>query len=389
MDPTWLLLLLPLASLTGYWLGRRDDQRSSGQRVDRLSRNYFRGLNLLLNEQTDKALQIFIEIAEFDGDTLETQLALGNLFRRRGELDRAIRLHENLARRPLLSAEQRVNALLELGEDYRRAGLLDRAEALYLEVVAIDRRAFAAIERLIEIYEQEQEWQKALDMAARHEELTEQRDPSRAAHYLCELAELALRQGQTAKADELVTQASSIAPSSLRPSLLRSEMHRKCNQPEAALHSLRQAAALDPVFIPEIVRGIEETAQGMSDAAQASALLAELVPRDRGASALLSLGRILRRSEGAEAERSLYVERLAARPSVRVLKELLASDVRKAELDESPLLRISVDVLAGYLERKPSYQCQRCGFRGKTLHWQCPSCKRWDSTKPVPTGQGE
>ena len=162
-----LWLLLPIAAWSGYLVGRRGSERSSGERFSQLSQTYFSGLNYLLNEQPDKALEVFLKIAELDSDTFETQLALGNLFRRRGETDRAIRLHQDLYSRPKLSAEQRTIALVELGEDYMRAGLLDRAEALYTDLLAIDQHAPAALRHLISIYQQERDWNRAIEMAQR------------------------------------------------------------------------------------------------------------------------------------------------------------------------------------------------------------------------------
>jgi len=151
-------LLLPVAAGLSWYFARRGSERVSGQQVDRLRANYFRGLNYLLNEQPDKAIEVFLQIAEVDSDTVETHLALGNLFRRRGEVDRAIRVHQNLIARPTLAPEQKTAALLELGEDYMRAGLLDRAETLFSDLVGIDVRAASALRHLISIYQQERDW---------------------------------------------------------------------------------------------------------------------------------------------------------------------------------------------------------------------------------------
>lgn len=389
MDPAWLLLLLPLASASGFWLGRRQQDRDRGHEVDRLSRSYFRGLNLLLNEQTDKALQVFLEIAELDSDTLETQLALGNLFRRRGELDRAIRLHQALSQKPLLSAEQRVQALLELGEDFARAGLLDRAEALYLDVLRLEPRARLALERLLGIYEHERDWPKALEILEQLERQCGHSEPGRAAHYLAEMGEQALADARLEQAQSFAQQAVARAPMSFRPYALSTRIALKRGDGAGAIDMLQAAARLELIFMPELVGLIELAASMPGQAAACVALLQELIPKDQSVAALLSLGRMLRQSDGIELERRLYVERLGAKPSVRVLKELLAADARKAEIEESPLLKLSIDVLSAYLERKPAYQCQRCGFRGKELYWQCPSCKVWDSTRPVPAGAGE
>ena len=148
-------------------MGRRGGERHSDTQVSRLSTTYFRGLNYLLNEQPDKAIELFLHIAELDKDTFETQVALGHLFRRRGEVDRAIRLHQALVQRPGLSDQQRVQALLALGEDYMRSGLLDRAETVFSDLVALDMRAPLALRHLIGIYQSERDWDKAIENARR------------------------------------------------------------------------------------------------------------------------------------------------------------------------------------------------------------------------------
>ena len=165
-----LFLLLPVAAFSGWVLGRRRSERTSGARVSELSTSYFRGLNYLLNEQQDKAIEVFLKLADINRDTVETHLALGNLFRRRGEVDRAIRVHQALIARQNLSRDEKTVALLELGEDYMRAGLLDRAETLFTDLVAMDALAPSALRHLIGIYQHERDWGQAIEHAQRLEQ---------------------------------------------------------------------------------------------------------------------------------------------------------------------------------------------------------------------------
>ena len=165
----WFFLFLPLAALSGWIIGRRGGQRHGDTQVSRLSSTYFRGLNYLLNEQQDKAIEVFLQIAAVDKDTVETQFALGHLFRRRGEVDRAIRLHQSLVARPGLSDEQKTRAVLALGEDYMRAGLLDRAETLFTDLVRMGVLAPQALRHLISIYQAERDWGKAIEHARQFE----------------------------------------------------------------------------------------------------------------------------------------------------------------------------------------------------------------------------
>ena len=185
------LLLIPAAAAAGWLAGRRGGEIKGGARVSRLSNTYFRGLNYLLNEQQDKAIEIFLQIAEVDKDTVETQFALGHLFRRRGEVDRAIRLHQNLVARIGLSEEQKTRAVLALGEDYMRAGLLDRAETLFTDLVKMGVHAPQALRQLIAIYQFERDWYKAIDHALEYEKTSGEPMGRVIAHFHCELAEKA------------------------------------------------------------------------------------------------------------------------------------------------------------------------------------------------------
>jgi len=191
MDPINLLwLLLPVAALSGWYLGqRRADPGRDGGRERGLRSDYFKGINYLLNEQPDKAIEVFIKVLEVDQETVETHLALGNLYRRRGEVDRAIRIHQNLVARNTLSPEQRYEALLELGQDYLSAGLLDRAENLFKELAEASHYRVQALRQLIDIYEQEKDWDQAISCARQLERATGNQLGPVIAHYQCEQAE--------------------------------------------------------------------------------------------------------------------------------------------------------------------------------------------------------
>ena len=185
----WFVVLVPLAALAGWVTGRRGGERHRDSQVSKLSTTYFRGLNYLLNEQPDKAIELFLHIAELDKDTFETQVALGHLFRRRGEVDRAIRLHQALVQRPDLNDAQKVQALLALGEDYMRSGLLDRAETVFSDLARIDQRAPQALRHLIGIYQAERDWEKAIENATRFEAATGEAMGKLVGQFECELAD--------------------------------------------------------------------------------------------------------------------------------------------------------------------------------------------------------
>jgi lipopolysaccharide biosynthesis regulator YciM len=189
MNATDLLwLLLPLAAASG-WLAARFEQKRHARQSFDLPSAYFKGLNFLLNEQPDKAIEVFMRVLEVNSDTVETHLALGNLFRRRGEVERAIRIHQNLIARPTLDKEQRSHALLELGQDYLKAGLFDRAENLFLELAEIRAHSEQALKLLLHIYQQEKEWEKAISITRKLARVSGKNLDEMIAHFYCELAD--------------------------------------------------------------------------------------------------------------------------------------------------------------------------------------------------------
>ena len=258
-----LLLLLPVAVYLGWWLARTLDRRSSNKRNQLFSNQYFQGLNYLLNEQPDKAIQVFLELAEVNQDTVETHMALGSLFRRRGEVDRAIRFHQNIIAKPGLEPEQRTQALLELGEDYMRAGLLDRAERLFAELIETDAHTPSALRSLLEIYQQEKDWEKALEQAQRLEQVSGEHMGGVMAQFCCEMAEAALADNDRERARRHLRQARRHDPRCIRARFVLAELSAQEGDYKAALelyYSARELKAAGlrsqkPGWTEEIIQG--------------------------------------------------------------------------------------------------------------------------------------
>ncbi len=381
-------LLLPLAAFSGYLIGRRGSERSSGAKFSQLSQTYFSGLNYLLNEQPDKALEVFLKIAEMDSDTFETQLALGNLFRRRGETDRAIRLHQDLYSRPKLSAEQRSIALQELGEDYMRAGLLDRAEALYTDLLSIGSQAPVALKHLIAIYQQERDWTRAIEMATKLDQLKGGGN-ALIAQFHCELAESARTQGATDDARRSAMQALRIDPKCVRARILLGRIERKSERMDLAIEHFEAAAETDPDFLPEVLPELLDAFEAQSACHQASEFLDRMLVRDRGVSAMLARSAMIERMQSRNEAITFLADRLHQRPSVRGVLKIIDLSFAGEQGNRAEAVGLVRELLHRLLDRKPGYRCNRCGFSPRALHWQCPSCKSWGSIKPVPGMAGE
>ncbi|QDH71786.1 lipopolysaccharide assembly protein LapB [Marilutibacter alkalisoli] len=377
----WFFLLLPIAALSGWVVGRRGGQRHSDTQVSRLSTTYFRGLNYLLNEQPDKAIELFLHIAELDKDTFETQVALGHLFRRRGEVDRAIRLHQALVQRPGLSDQQKVQALLALGEDYMRSGLLDRAETVFSDLVALDR-APLALRHLIGIYQSERDWDKAIENARRYEDATGEPMGKLIAQFECELANRQLSSGDAATARAAVARAYEADANSVRAGMIEGRIEVEAGNDAAAIRAFERVARSDPDYLPEVLPALLACYERTGESTGARAFLSEMCEHYRGIAPVLALTHMIEAQDGVPAARAWLAQQLKDRPSVRGEAALI--DLTLAEgADPLATLNDLKHITDQLLVRNPSYRCGRCGFGARSHHWQCPSCKEWGSVKPL------
>ena len=378
----WFVLLLPLAALTGWVVGRRGGQRHGDTQVSRLSSTYFRGLNYLLNEQPDKAIELFLHIAELDKETFETQVALGHLFRRRGEVDRAIRLHQGLVQRNDLSDQQRVLALLALGEDYMKSGLLDRAETVFTDLARIDERAPQALKHLLGIYQAERDWERAIDNATRYEEVTGEPMGKLVAQFECELAERHRANGELDAARAAIARAYQADAGSVRAGILEGRIEAGAGNPDAAIRAYERAARHDPDYLPEFLPSLLACYGEVGDTAGARAFLAEMSEHYRGIAPVLALTGLIEAQEGSQAARDYLGRQLKDRPSVRGEAALIDLTLAVGA-DSTATLHDLKHITDQLLVRNPSYRCTRCGFGARTHHWQCPSCKEWGTVKPL------
>ncbi|MFT4199067.1 MAG: lipopolysaccharide assembly protein LapB [Pseudoxanthomonas sp.] len=378
----WFILFVPLAALTGWVIGRRGGQRHNEGQVSRLSTTYFRGLNYLLNEQPDKAIELFLHIAELDKETFETQVALGHLFRRRGEVDRAIRLHQGLVQRGELSDAQRVQALLALGEDYMKSGLLDRAETVFTDLARIDQRAPQALRHLIGIYQAERDWEKAIDNAVRYEQVTGESMGKLVAQFECELAERHRIANDIPAARAAIARAYQADAKSVRAGIIEGRLEADAGNPEAAIKAFERAARHDPDYLPEVLAGLLDAYRKTGDLSGARAFLSEMAEHYRGIAPVLALTQLVEQQDGVPAARAYLARQLKDRPSVRGEAALI--DLTLAEgVDPQATLQDLKHITDQLLVRNPSYRCTRCGFGARTHHWQCPSCKEWGTVKPL------
>lgn len=378
-----LWLLLPVAAASGWFAARRSMTKKDKKRCFDVNSDYFKGLNYLLNEQPDKAIEVFVRMAEVDNDTAETHLALGSLFRRRGEVDRAIRIHQNLIARPTLSQDQRAHALFELGEDYMKAGLLDRAEQLFQELIGLKLLIPSSLLHLVDIYQQEQDWGKAIEFSLQYDQETGQKSGELIAQYYCELAEKSLVKGDTQQFQQCVEQAYQHDENCVRASMLLADREKKNeNYPDAIKHYML-ATQQDAAFIPVIVASLRECHEKVGSHEDMSAFLDNVLVEYNGITPVLYKTEEILEREGEQKAMAFMTEQLRQKPSVRGLQWLIEHGLSKSEGKAKDNLTILRDLMKSLLENNPIYECHQCGFTGKSMHWQCPGCKHWGTVKPI------
>jgi len=384
-----LWFLLPVAAASGWIMARRSRSSPPRDRARAINPDYFQGINFLLNEQPDKAIEVFIRMLEVDSDTVETHLALGNLFRRRGEVDRAIRIHQNLIARPTLNKSQRSAALLELGQDYMRAGWLDRAESLFDELLEGGLHTQPALRHLLDIYQQEKEWEKAIAIAKRIGSETNQPMHPIIAQFQCELAEKALKVSDDNQASQALKRALSHDKRCVRASLLQGRMALAADNCKAALKAFRQIEEQDIDYLPEILEQMRHCYEQTHTLDAFKDYLRDIIGRYEGISPVLMLADVLARTEGESVAVEFMTVQLRKRPSVRGLGRLIGLNLVGSSGKGKDDLLILRDLVEQLLKNKPIYKCGHCGFAGKTLHWQCPTCKEWNTVKPIHGVEGE
>lgn len=373
-DPVWLLLGLPLAFMLG-WGASRLDLRQLRAENRNVPKAYFKGLNFLLNEQQDKAIDAFIEAVQNDPDTSELHFALGNLFRRRGEYDRAVRVHEHLLSRGDLSQKDRERAQHALALDFLKAGLLDRAEAALerLEGTPFESQARLA---LLAIYERSRDWPRATAIASRMHGAGQGDFSARHAHYLCEQA-LERAGSDPAGACALLEKARDTAPDAPRPRIELARLQQRQGRPEAAASTLKALASEAPAALPLAAALWVETAQASGQTAQALDLLQQHYAKAPSLDVLDAIVALTAATPGqADAQGRLwYLRHLEIEPSLVAAAKWIAGERLEHE-QYHPQVQRALDHATLPLTR---YRCAACGFEARQHFWQCPGCQSWDS----------
>ncbi len=389
MPVEWLLILLPITLTAGWWIGRRkrltEDDASPGD----FSSKYFQGLNYLLNEQPDKAIEIFIKMIEVDKETVETHFTLGNLFRRRGEVDRAIRIHQNLIARPSLTKKHKEQALYELGLDYMSAGILGRAETVFLELVETDSKKVQALKELLDIYQQEKDWSKGVETLKKYQSATGENQKATIAQFYCELAEEAKQKSDEKLLRQFAKEALLHDKNCVRASLISGKAEMAAGNYESAMVAYKKVENQDADYLPEVIEPILTCGEKLGIEKDIIVYLKEVLDRHGGISTMIALANLIQKQGGDKDAITFVVAQLRKRPSVRGLNRLIELSLFRTEGPAKENLLLLKDLTTELLENRAVYKCHQCGFAGKSMHWLCPGCTSWNSIKPIQGVEGE
>ena len=379
----WWLLGFPLFFGLG-WIAARIDIRHLVHESRALPRSYFKGLNFLLNEQPDKAIEAFIEVVKVDPETIELHFALGSLFRRRGEYDRAIRMHQNLLERADLGADQKASALAELGQDYLKAGILDRAEEVFKKLEKSPQPG-PARRHLREIYEQEKDWPRAIEMSKMVES-----DPRDLAQYYCELAASESTQSRPEAARRQLEAALDANRKCVRASLQLGDLERHQGNLERAIENWKRVESQDPAYLALVAQRLAEAHRETGRAEEGLTLLAGYLERYPSLDLLDSVFQQTLEAKGPEAAYRMVRDELRRNPTLLGLDRLLEAQIIGASTpDRRRDLELVRNLVHGHTRRLARYRCETCGFKARQFHWRCPACGGWETYPPRRTEEFE
>lgn len=386
---TWWLFALPIVFALG-WVGARWDMRLEKREneIERLAqqKSTFKGLNLLLNEEPDKAIDALVQIAQLDPETTELHFALGSLFRRRGETERAIRVHQHLANREDLPSRHRDHAAYELGRDFLRAGLLDRAETSLNRVSTDSKYGIPAKESLLEMYQVEKDWAKAIISSNELEVLQGKSRQKEIAHFNCELAEEALRRKDIATAERHINLAMQSVPSHPRATILQGDCLVAQNQLEKAISAWALIAQNHPAYLALVADRWIDVHKALSKADEGLQVLVDALKTQAGGELLDITFKHVMALRGVPQAEALMTDVMRHTPSLSAMALRVQARLTLAEVAQNDKAAQEFKASYGLLKQRTNtlarYTCGNCGFRARRFYWQCPGCNHWESYSP-------
>lgn len=377
-----LALLLPLAAVSGWYAAVKHMQRQSANNLNRRNHAYFQGLNHLLSERPDKALDVFVYLLEEGSETVETHLTLGSLFRRRGEVDRAIAIHKRLLDRTGLNDDDHQHVHYELAMDYMGAGLYDRAESLFMDLIDGSYEK-SAIEQLLNIYQQEKDWLSAIQFKRKLDLVGEIPRGESVAQFYCELALESFHQGDIGKAHGFIDSALKEDSSCVRASLIEANISISQSLYFEALESLKRVENQNPAYLTEVLSPLANCFDKLQKSDEKINYLKHLHSQFSVPEITAQIAALLENKDGNKKAIEFLFETLDDKASIQGMNALISRLVASSNGENKKILSKLREFSTKLMSSQAMYRCERCGFSGKEIHWRCPGCNHWETIKPV------
>ena len=376
--PIWSLAIIPVA-IGFLWLLFRTKQ-SHRRKQSTLSSEYFKGLDYLLNDEQGKALDVFVKLVESDWDTIDMHFTLGKIYRKNGEMDKAIKIHQGLIARPSLPERYRSKILLELGYDYLGAGWFDRAEGLFKEVLMQDEKSEEARQNLILIYQQEKDWFKAIDIAVDLYSGNPSVTGPMIAHYYCELAEISKAKGDVSQLENYANKALTYDANCVRASMLLADQVKATGDDSKAIKIYESIEQQDAESMILVIDSLLECYENLASLDKLYEYLLSLQSRQKNLFLQNVIASVLEKSQGKQAAIEYLSDKVKHQPSLLGLQKLVS--YKESDIDADKVFTDLAAAISVMQKDSVEYRCQKCGFNANTHYWLCPGCNNWNSVKP-------
>ncbi|WP_286261420.1 lipopolysaccharide assembly protein LapB [Thalassotalea atypica] len=385
-----LFLLLPVAMGYGWFMGRNSIKQKDQTATQDLSIKYSTGLNYLLSNQQDKAIDYLIEALKVEDDTVEAHFAMANLFRRRGELDRALKVHEHLVRHGNLPTKAKRQAVFELAKDFLSAGLYDRAEKMFYKLLKTKEYGLKSHKALMQIYQSTKDWNQGIALKKSIIKSKDKKLLHELANFYCELATIADEQGEFIQVVELLENALLFDPNSCRANWLLASVYEGHQQYDEACKCYQDIYEQDKEFFPDVIEKMHHCYAQIDAEPEYFKFISKVYDETGSTSALIKYLEYISTKHGQQKAHEFLLSALKRRPTIRGFKhfiKLQMNDVASQHQNES--LDVIKELISAYINMRPRYSCRTCGFNSSTHYWACPSCHDWEQLKPVRGLEGE
>jgi len=383
-----LWLLLPVAAAAGWIAAKRSDTRKTRAFWDYTS-EFHQDLNVLLSDKQDKPVELFTSATSADRNVAETHVALGNHYRKRGDMERAVFMHQSVLDNVELDDDVRAAARYELARDYGSAGLLDRSRTELKALIKSGHRIDDAYQSLLQLHERESDWSQAIKVALDAENDTEGSYGRRVAHYYCELASESIKQDNSEAANSQLVKALEHDDTCARVSMMLAELALEAEQYSQASALYEQVETLSPELMPEIIDRRFDVFRQAGDDAECDRFLKRIHSQRNAYSVIRSARAVIAQRHNSQLADRFFKDQILKRPSLKGLRDWAQDQVELSKPGEREKVQVICDLLDKVVEDKPAYRCNQCGFQGNVMHWRCPSCEQWDSVSTIIGVEGE